>query len=85
MNFEDSSGRTALHFAAAGSDSVDILQLLLNNGAEANSQSRGGETPLMKAIASNKSENVKFLLENGANPALQNACGRSSYDFAEAS
>ena len=36
VNFEDSSGRTAMHFAAAGSSSTDILKLLLANGAEVN-------------------------------------------------
>ena len=39
----------------------------------------------MKAIAANKPANVQYLLENGATPTLQNACGRSAYDFAETS
>ena len=39
----------------------------------------------MKAIAASKTDNVQFLLEQGANVYLENACNRSSLAFAEAS
>jgi len=58
---------------------VDVLQMLLENGANPNLQDNYGDTALTLAsrysnIDSNI-ETVKILLENGANPNLQNNDG----------
>uniref|UniRef100_A0A669C1I4 Ankyrin 1 n=1 Tax=Oreochromis niloticus TaxID=8128 RepID=A0A669C1I4_ORENI len=62
-------GNTALHIAAlAGQEQV--VQELVNYGANVNAQSQKGFTPLYMAAQENHLEVVKFLLENGANQSI---------------
>ncbi|VDN97700.1 unnamed protein product [Rodentolepis nana] len=87
-NFSD---YTPLSLAASGGF-VDVIQLLLKNGAEINSRtgSKLGISPLMLASMNGYTEAVKVLLENGAdinaqietnkNTALTLACFQGQAD-----
>ena len=65
VNETDLDQSTALHVAASGS-TPDILELLLQNGAEVNVKNRMDLSPLMYAIMYNKLENIHILLNHGA-------------------
>ena len=54
-------GETALHFAAAGADG-EIVQMLLEAGADRSARSSRGESPLDYAIRNDRPEEVLRLL-----------------------
>lgn len=65
-------------------DALETLRLLLDKGVDINAkglaslglaESAEGMTPLMVAAAHNWSEGVRFLLDNGADPALSSNMG----------
>lgn len=60
------TGRRAMH-NAAGRGYRDVVQLLLDNGADVN-VGKGTGTPLMAAVNSKNIEMVKLLLERNADP-----------------
>ncbi len=71
----------ALQAAAAG-HSAEALELLLEHGAEPNSQQHGGWTALHAAVKARDARMVRALLARGANPELQNEFGQSSLELA---
>ena len=62
-----------------------MVERLIESGGDVDCVSRGGETPLMKAICFDHGDVVRVLLDNKADPNIQNIAGRSSYDFAKSS
>ncbi|XP_035701715.1 poly [ADP-ribose] polymerase tankyrase isoform X2 [Folsomia candida] len=69
VSARDTNGRksTALHFAA-GYGRKDIVEYLLNLGAQINSQDEGGLQPLHNACSFGHTEVVRLLLSRGADP-----------------
>jgi ankyrin repeat protein len=65
---------TALHLAS-GNGHLELVKLLLENGANPNAVNESNDTPLHKAVENGYLDLVKLLLENGANP---NAVGESN-------
>jgi len=61
----NSSNTTPLH-AAASSGHVDVVQFLLDKGADINSKDQYGQTPLHDAADNGQKRMAKFLLDNGA-------------------
>ena len=62
------SGRgTPLHFAAHGNH-VNVIELLLNHGADIRARNFHGHEPLVFAVESKSPEAVSFLLKHGADP-----------------
>ncbi|OQR97032.1 ankyrin repeat protein [Thraustotheca clavata] len=61
----DENGSTTLHIAAAY-EANEILEMLLNRGAQADFANENGETPLHKAAAHGNVLGVKILLRHGA-------------------
>ena len=68
---------TALHLAEIGPQK--IVNLLLNTGADTNSQNQRGETALHIAVAKNYLGIVKLLLKAGANVNAENRAGTALY------
>src|SRR5271166_1002678 len=78
LDKKNTHGWTALMLAARNSNeysNVDILRMLLKNGANPNLQNNYGHTALMMASSYSNTdsnmETIKILLKNGANPNLQ--------------
>ncbi|XP_069358587.1 ankyrin repeat domain-containing protein 27-like [Maniola hyperantus] len=66
VNFSDSNGFTALHYAARyGLD--ELCNILVLNSVNVNSCNKKGQTPLHLAAINNKSVVIRCLLDNGAN------------------
>ncbi len=68
INVQDSLGYTPLHLAS-GKGHIEIVEFLLNHGADIESEIFDGETPLMLAARyaiHGKYETIKTLLEHGA-------------------
>jgi len=65
--------------AAAGSDSTDLMELLVERKANVNApRSADGLTPLMLAAAGADADLVEMLLHHGANASLQGAAGETA-------
>lgn len=58
--------RTPLMIAARGSDGLDIVRFLVDNGANVKARDYKGKTVLMHALVSNRVEVVRLLIERGA-------------------
>eukprot|EP01046_Picozoa_sp_COSAG06_P060569 COSAG06_NODE_12933_length_1310_cov_30.715111_2_plen_229_part_01 len=73
---EDADGMTAMHLAALGGKSVEVLEVLHGAGAEVDKVDQGGVTPLMAAAGSDATGAVvRWLLEQGADWRLQATSG----------
>ena len=65
-NSRDSNGGTALHYSCRGSDETEVMEYLLESGAEVDSVDKLGGTPLFSAALYGRPELVKVLLAAGA-------------------
>jgi len=80
VNKEDANGNTLL-IMAAQQVNVSLCEMLLKRGADVNHQNANGNTALHYAMAYDLSGDVgQFLIENGADDALENQWGLSPYD-----
>lgn len=77
-------GWAPLHYAAShvGPASLPITRLLLERHAYIDAASPNGTTPLMMAARYGQAAAVRLLLEEGADPLLQNQQGLTAVDFA---
>ncbi len=75
------NGWTPLHYAATGPEPT-IVQLLIDKGADLESESPNGSTPLMMAAGYGVEANVDVLLGRGADPRRLNDLKLSAADFA---
>lgn len=84
VNDQDNAGNTALHEAALNGH-LDIVKLLVSNGAEVNIKSCEifQDTPLVDASANGHLQIVKYLLSKGADPTISNSKGLTAYDSIE--
>ncbi len=64
-------------FSAISSGNVELVKLLLDNGADFNVRNKYGESPLHKACSEGHGSIVELLLKCGANPNVQNGRGKS--------
>jgi len=77
-------GIPLLSHAIVGRDTAaDIVELLINRGADLNAKSLLGMTPLMAAAAIGRVEAIDLLLARGADPTLVDAKSQSALDWAE--
>ena len=78
---EDRSGPLVL--ASTGSDRPEIIQVLIEGGAEVNARNNDGWTPLMIAARwCNNSEIILWLLDNGADATAENKLGKKAVFYA---
>jgi ankyrin repeat protein len=75
-------GRTPLMVACAYWCGVDMVKLLVENGAAVNAESQDGTTALMLAASNEKLDVVNYLLEHGADPNKKNVAGKTALDLA---
>lgn len=74
-------GWSPVHYAATG-PSTELLVMLLDRGADINALAPNLNTPLMLAARYGPEENVKLLLQRGANKKLINDRNLSAADMA---
>jgi serine/threonine protein kinase len=75
------TGKTPLHLAAA-KGFLDMVQILVNAGAELNKQDIDGNTPLHIASIGGFSELVEWLLGKSPDVGLKNKHGKTAYQEA---
>ena len=67
---------------AVWKSNVQIVELLVNKGANLNFVSRDGQTALILATGSENFQICRILAENGADPTIKDRMGMSSIDYA---
>ena len=78
---EDDGGKSALMIASLNGK-LEVVKLLLKNGAQVDLQDGGGWSALMCASVEGHAEVTKVLLEKGAQVDLKNNIGWSALMFA---
>ena len=84
INDQDNAGNTPLHEAALNGH-IDIVKLLVKEGANINVQSYDmfQDTPLIDASANGHLDVVSYLLKHNADPTITNAKGMTAYEAIE--
>lgn len=59
----------------------ELVEMLMNAGADLNDQGLGGDTVLFDAIRSSNAAFIKKMLQKGANPYIRNMEGRNAFDI----
>jgi hypothetical protein len=75
---------TALHMAV-NAENLPACEFLLSRGADPNAQCRGGWTPLVDASIYCNVKLEQLMLEKGADPNIEDWCGRTVFDYLESS
>ncbi len=73
----------ALHSGAAGG-SCEIVERLLQAGANVNASHQGGHTALHAAAGAGRLDMVRVLLAHGADPTAKSEDGKTAFDLANA-
>ncbi|XP_075042451.1 BCL-6 corepressor-like protein 1 isoform X2 [Mixophyes fleayi] len=81
INHRDNAGYTALHEACARGW-TEILQILLDNGANVNCSAQDGTRPIHDAVVNDNLETVWLLLSYGADPTLATYSGQTAMKLA---
>ncbi len=77
INVQDAQGFTPLHLAS-GKGHIEIVEFLLNHGADIELEIFNGVTPLMLAAQYVTNETIKTLLEHGAKVNHKDENGRTA-------
>ena len=81
VNAANRNGKKAVHFAAQLRSDTEVLALLVEAGADVNSATHRGHTPLIYAAGRGRANVVTFLLDHGADAATWTVHGASALDF----
>ncbi|KAF2147306.1 uncharacterized protein K452DRAFT_304168 [Aplosporella prunicola CBS 121167] len=80
VNAPDSEGTPPLIYASCFGHE-QVVEALLNAGANVDTQDRNRWTPLMWAMTNRHKAIAKLLLDKGAQPELETSTGRTAFDF----
>ena len=80
--FRSPKGRTPLMVACAYWSGVNMVELLVKNGADVNIASTDGSTALMLAAGLEKLDVVNYLIKQGAHVTAKNNAGQTALDMA---
>ncbi|XP_028923220.1 BCL-6 corepressor-like protein 1 isoform X2 [Ornithorhynchus anatinus] len=81
VNHRDNAGYTALHEACARGW-TDILNILLEHGANVNCSAQDGTRPVHDAVVNDNLETIWLLLSYGADPTLATYSGQTAMKLA---
>ncbi len=84
INKQDGAGFTALHFACQ-ENNIELVELLIERGAELEIRDVYGNTPLIRAVSSfrGNGEVIDYLLSKGADMNVKNDYGHSAIEWAK--
>jgi ankyrin repeat protein len=82
INMQNKYGWTLLHIAIRR-DRRDMVEYLLQKGADIDKTDGVGWTPLMEAIMDDKTELCKYLVEKGADQSIANERGATAFMLAQ--
>ncbi|CAO3590577.1 unnamed protein product [Absidia cylindrospora] len=82
VNTKDEEGLTALHHAC-DSGYTDVVQLLLDLGADINATTNDSETPLHYACISEQAAAAQLLIDKGCDIAIKDADGQTAFDLVD--
>ena len=82
MDARDKDGRTPLLLAAIAGE-LDVVKVLVDNGADVNARDNVGTMPLMWAAFMGELEVIKFLMDKGADVNAKDKDGRTPLIFAK--
>ena len=74
VKFRDEEGRTALHWASRGVH-LDVLEYLVENGANVNAMDNDNVTPLHSLSYRGDTRAMEILIEEGANVEAKEVSG----------
>ena len=72
-NIADGDGNTWLHHSIIGESKGEVLQMIINHGAQVNATNKMGDTALMIASGKGNVDGTNVLLEAGADPNITDA------------
>jgi len=81
VTVNDQNGRTPLHLVAENGY-IELVQYLIDNGAEKNARDNDGSTPLHIATEKGHIELVKYLIDKGANKEAKDNVGKAPLHIA---
>ena len=84
VNSQNRFGNTAL-ISAAEKGNVEMVEYLINNGADIEHQNNEGQTAAMKAVKGNRYYVLKIFLDQNINLNLSDYSGRTIKDMAKQS
>jgi len=70
-----------LHYAAEGYNHPEVVELLLEHGANPNVRDYDGYTPLHYAVEGCHVDVARVLLDHGADPTIRNNNGMTPLDY----
>ncbi|MCX8131540.1 MAG: ankyrin repeat domain-containing protein [Clostridia bacterium] len=77
-------GMDTVIITTAGCGSSNILEYLLQKHVNIDYRNQNGQTALMRAVSNGRTENVKVLLNHGANTCIKDGSGYTALDIAKA-
>ncbi|MBE6463631.1 MAG: ankyrin repeat domain-containing protein, partial [Alphaproteobacteria bacterium] len=77
VNAKTNGGRTALIIASHDGDK-EIVELLIEKGADVNAKANGGSTALMRASRDGYTDVAEVLIQNGADVNQKNNSGQNA-------
>jgi len=82
VDIRDNSGATPIFYACSRDGSMSLVQLLVNNGAEVNTEeSNFGKTPFHQACGFMGLDTIKYLALSGANASAKDNSGMTPLHY----